>query len=645
MPQPKPCGKGTGSSGGISGMGSRGANPLANLSNLTGCHGFQRKEPSTTLTPAATSQPPVARATKYTRPGSSSAPRDPPLRTGQKQKSYHRRFSLLSINSLDSTSTLPDPGGSTCHLGNTALGGAAETAARLAPMESSPRLTVNAGVRLSVETPRKHQAVSLNVETPREHQAAVKGSSGETPRKHQTVTGYKAAQKHCIKEKTGGSSSGGMAQKCCTKERTLPSRQVRHPLGTQRAGTIDRCITTQKQSENNPSISSNCLSLVSNAVPQHCKELAADKKIHLPEEMMKQVLEADLVIKQLNELGLGEDINDEELQCYYEQLPCEHTCVDTSLELGDEQIKKLQVNHVLCRIKYYKMTQERRKNELASVLEYDCYRYRLEEKLKCFVEDETKLKRDHILDHLDKEGLLEYIEKDDTFDWSFQYRTVAALDDYQRLVPRNRGGSEYVHWNDYREYFHKYEIEREYLLFWKELLKKLKWMEDYLNIKWTTLKWDRINKRGESQAIKIATGFPKITVGLAHAAYYECIDYMSTEFHWYRELDGVYFEIWKRVAKLEMSFREALDEVYKSGKFLLREHEMEHALEISDFKMEEEFRYCTEGITEEDTEEKARELIADAITKMLRRPKFYAQYIMKKMEVATAIGVIPQGAP
>jgi len=84
------------------------------------------------------------------------------------------------------------------------------------------------------------------------------------------------------------------------------------------------------------------------------------------------------------------------------------------------------------------MTQERRKNELASVLEYDCYRYRLEEKLKCFVEDETKLRKNHVLDHLDKEGLLVYIEKDDTFDWSFQYRTVAALDDYQRLVPRNR---------------------------------------------------------------------------------------------------------------------------------------------------------------------------------------------------------------
>jgi len=39
---------------------------------------------------------------------------------------------------------------------------------------------------------------------------------------------------------------------------------------------------------------------------------------------------------------------------------------------------------------------------------------------------------------------------------------------------------------------------------------------------------------------------------------------------------------------VQMSFREALDEVFKSGKFLLREHEMEYALEISDFRMEKE---------------------------------------------------------
>lgn len=37
-----------------------------------------------------------------------------------------------------------------------------------------------------------------------------------------------------------------------------------------------------------------------------------------------------------------------------------------------------------------------------------------------------------------------------------------------------QGGCEYVHWNVYRKYFHKYEIELEYLDFWEELSKNLK---------------------------------------------------------------------------------------------------------------------------------------------------------------------------
>ena len=85
------------------------------------------------------------------------------------------------------------------------------------------------------------------------------------------------------------------------------------------------------------------------------------------------------------------------------------------------------------------MTQQGRKGAHDAELEYDYHRLRcLKEKLKCFVEDETKLDGDHILDNLDKEGLIWYIKKDDMFDWSFQYLTAAALDDYQRLVPQNR---------------------------------------------------------------------------------------------------------------------------------------------------------------------------------------------------------------
>ncbi|CAN6326803.1 unnamed protein product [Urochloa humidicola] len=83
--------------------------------------------------------------------------------------------------------------------------------------------------------------------------------------------------------------------------------------------------------------------------------------------------------------------------------------------------------------------------------------------------------------YLEKEGLLRQIENDDIFDWCFLYRTVAGLDDYQLLVPQNYC-FEYDNWDTYRGYFHSYEIELEYLRYWKELLKELKWMEDYVLI-------------------------------------------------------------------------------------------------------------------------------------------------------------------
>ncbi|CAL4902772.1 unnamed protein product [Urochloa decumbens] len=468
-------------------------------------------------------------------------------------------------------------------------------------------------------------------------------------------------------------------QSSTRKQRAGPSRQarLRHPPGTQTADSSHSTIAElptarekqqQQQSRGNLASKSTPRSAVqkltrrssndacagrsssgsdrnsASAAARRGKELiTADEKRRLTEEVMKKVQEADLLIQQLNELGVGEDISQEELQCYYQQLPREPPRVDTFLELDDEEeISRLQARHALCRIKYYKVTQEQGRKDDAELEEEYYHVRRVKEKLKCFVEHETELEGDHILHRLDKEGLLAYIEEDYTLDWSFQYRTVATLDDYQRLVPENGGGCEYVHWDDYREYFHKYEIELEYLDFWEELSKKLKWMEDYIHFGWPTLKWRRICSRGESQAIKIATGFSNITVRLAHAAYYECIDDMNMEYCWYKELDGVYFEIWKRVTKLKKSFREALDEVYKLDMFPLRQHVMKYALESDGLEFEREFHNCTEDITEEVTEEKAQDLIADAITKLRTRPKFYAQYIKKKIEIARAIGIIPQ---
>lgn len=62
---------------------------------------------------------------------------------------------------------------------------------------------------------------------------------------------------------------------------------------------------------------------------------------------------------------------------------------------------------------------------------------------------------------------------------------------------------------------------------------------------------------------------------------------------------------------------------------------------------ENEFLACTACLEEfaEDkaqvTEDKARQLIAEALRKETRKPKFYEDYCRKKIGIAQAIGLIP----
>ncbi|KAM0848276.1 hypothetical protein ACQ4PT_054494 [Festuca glaucescens] len=112
----------------------------------------------------------------------------------------------------------------------------------------------------------------------------------------------------------------------------------------------------------------------------------------------------------------------------------------------------------------------------------------------------------------------------------------------------------------------------------------------------------------------------------------------------YNELDGVYYEIWQRCAD-EKKFRDALDEVYKLNRFPLRQDRMRAALENDTFcsDLEEEFLSCTTCLKDvndkaQTTEEKARELIAEALSK--EKPKFYEDYCRKKIDIARAIGLI-----
>lgn len=210
---------------------------------------------------------------------------------------------------------------------------------------------------------------------------------------------------------------------------------------------------------------------------------------HVTEENI-HVQEAELLIQKLNKLGLGEHVSHEEFLDYYERLPHPPPWIDTDVELEDEKLRGLGLRHALYRFRYckYKLSQQVSKKELhGDNLEddwppnpFDGGAYG------------TRLKANDLLNipeadcspmFIKEQGYFKRFERDGTLDWSFpsDYINCALLNDYQRLVPRNYGGTEYIRWSEYHEYLHSYEIEQEYVEYCEELSKQLKWMEDYLH--------------------------------------------------------------------------------------------------------------------------------------------------------------------
>lgn len=116
---------------------------------------------------------------------------------------------------------------------------------------------------------------------------------------------------------------------------------------------------------------------------------------------------------------------------------------------------------------------------------------------------------------------------------------------------------------------------------------------------------------------------------------------MNYDVCFFKELDDVYFEIWQRVTKQKMSFRDAMKEVYELNRFPVRQQKMKYVLEINDCSQwEAEFHTCTACITEEVAEDQVLGLIADAVKKLRDKPWFYDDYIKKKINIAQAIGLI-----
>uniref|UniRef100_A0ACD5V360 Uncharacterized protein n=1 Tax=Avena sativa TaxID=4498 RepID=A0ACD5V360_AVESA len=338
------------------------------------------------------------------------------------------------------------------------------------------------------------------------------------------------------------------------------------------------------------------------------------------------------IIQKLNELGLGEDIGFEEHYGYLTLLP-KYIYTNTRIHQSGADLVHMDIRHAVYRIRSYKLSHGLSKHELCRDEMEDC-------PMDLFDKEEFPS------DFLREMDYFMFFEREGVLDWYFhpELCELACLNDYQRLVLRNHldhDDYEYFDWEGYMRDCHTYETEHEYIEYFETLLSELKWLKNCLPIiNIASPIADRICTRGIYHATKIATRFTKMTSHLAFFGFFECLAYMSIEATWCDASEVLFFEIWKRVTQEKKSLRDAVKEVYKLNKFMSRQDFMKYTVEEDDLIiLEKGFQTCMRGVTKDVSEDEARELIAEAVKKESIKPKFYHEYIRKKIEIARSVGL------
>ncbi|KAM3334752.1 hypothetical protein ACQJBY_029277 [Aegilops geniculata] len=163
----------------------------------------------------------------------------------------------------------------------------------------------------------------------------------------------------------------------------------------------------------------------------------------------------------------------------------------------------------------------------------------------------------------------------------------------------------YGDWDEYRLTYHTYQGDLEYVKFREEISAKIKWIENE-----AALLGDQ-RMRNELvalfQSLKIALQFRNIPGRSVMSGFREHINNLRFDFNDRKDLVGLYFELWKRVAK-------------------------------------NKYDTYVDGIDEKLPEDEAHPLIMEAVKKMFKKRKNYLDYTRKKLEIAARIGLIPTTA-
>uniref|UniRef100_A0A0D3EYY1 Uncharacterized protein n=1 Tax=Oryza barthii TaxID=65489 RepID=A0A0D3EYY1_9ORYZ len=243
--------------------------------------------------------------------------------------------------------------------------------------------------------------------------------------------------------------------------------------------------------------------------------------------------------------------------------------------------------------------------------------------------DIAKLKDKYSPEMLYNKGYFQYYE--DSLEWYFDPERcmLTSLDDYQRLVLCDNGL--YMDWDQYHSNYSTYESDLAYVKFCEELANETKWFEDYLVLiavkdKVTIGQWDKVKNIVYLQALKIALRIRVVSLMQIMAGFQEYIWSMRFDCCNYKDFDGVYFEVWKRVAKQKMEFTDALSELYREDMFPLRNVDIKDELDnirvrAGFHSMKENYDIYVACIDETVPENEARQLIKEAVIKMVHRTR------------------------
>ncbi|XP_044971395.1 uncharacterized protein LOC123433579 [Hordeum vulgare subsp. vulgare] len=257
--------------------------------------------------------------------------------------------------------------------------------------------------------------------------------------------------------------------------------------------------------------------------------------------------------------------------------------------------------------------------------------------------DDRTLKEEYPPQALEEAYYFSDYDQDGTIDWYFDpdLSVHSYLSDYHRLVLKNGDGTRYLDWEKYCSWFTTYETDEEYLKYFEEISKRIKWIKRYMEFEGGSPEWISMEAIGFRQAVEIAVDFPHMSYDLVFTAYMDHISNTRFDYFDREETDPLLFEIWKRAAKQKITFRKALDQIQQVNMFPRHEKCIQFILDNSSTytRLQYTFDTCVEGISDETPEDEGRMLITKAVWSKLHKEKTWDEYIKEKIQIAKHIGL------